>query len=407
MARMPQPRTILILFIGAHVINDFYVTVLPAFLPSIADEFTLDYTELGILSFAFTVLSGVLQPVLGNRADRLGRHRATVVFGFAAGAAGFVAMAGAPTFWFIVVVSLFCGLGASTYHPQATTFVVHAYPVRRGRMLGIHGWGGSVGHFLAPVVVVLAVSAFDWRLTMAGIAVPLVITAVVLRSTLDETPPSPTATLRGAISPQLLLVAVTFGLLSTIGRSYLTFFVKMLVDEGWSDTSAGLVVTIVLLVGAVAQPLGGWLFDRNGARAVFVGGSTAMAASVALFGVSGGALSLVAFAGVAFFMFLLFPVSLASASEMVSPGQVAAATGVVFGVSGLMTAAAQPVTGAVGELTGDIRTALAWQLPVAIGAALLATRMAPPAVGPSGDDGTAPVDLVGDPEANQPPAPLD
>ena len=33
-----SPRTILGTFVAAHVINDFYATVLPAFLPALAAE---------------------------------------------------------------------------------------------------------------------------------------------------------------------------------------------------------------------------------------------------------------------------------------------------------------------------------------------------------------------------------
>lgn len=375
MTKLPSARTVLFAFVGAHVVNDFYATILPAFLPALAEDFDLDYAELGVLSFAFTLLTGVLQPVLGNFADRAGRRRAIVVFGFLAAACGFVAMAAAPTFWFIVAVSMLCGLGASTYHPQATSFIVHAYPEDRGRMLGIHGWGGSIGHFLAPAVVVLAVSVLDWRWSMIGIAVPLVITAFVLRTTLDEATPNPGATLRGALSGQLFLVAATFGLISMVGRSFLTFVVKMLVDEGWAQTSAGIVLTVMLLVGAVAQPVAGRVFDRVGGRTVFLGAASGTALFVALFAITSGALSLVAVAGVAFFVFALFPVSLALASRLGGEGQTGAATGVVFGVSGLMTASAQPIVGAIAKGAGDLRVALGWMLPVALIGVLLASRI--------------------------------
>ena len=76
---------ILTVFISAHVVNDFYVTVLPAFLPALSDEFNLDYGELGILSLTFTLLSGVLQPILGHRADRYGQRRLIVSVGFFGG----------------------------------------------------------------------------------------------------------------------------------------------------------------------------------------------------------------------------------------------------------------------------------------------------------------------------------
>lgn len=52
------------------------------FLPALSDEFNLDYGELGILSLTFTLLSGVLQPILGHRADRYGQRRLIVSVGF-------------------------------------------------------------------------------------------------------------------------------------------------------------------------------------------------------------------------------------------------------------------------------------------------------------------------------------
>ena len=119
---------ILTVFVSAHIVNDFYVTVLPAFLPALSDEFNLDYGELGILSLTFTLLSGVLQPIFGHRADRYGQRRLIVSVGFLAGAVGFVAMAAAPSFWFLIAVSLLCGLGGASYHPQATAFIVSRYP---------------------------------------------------------------------------------------------------------------------------------------------------------------------------------------------------------------------------------------------------------------------------------------
>jgi len=70
----------------------------------------------------------------------------------------------------------------------------------------------------------LVISALGWRLAMAMIAIPVLMTAVLVRVSLDETTATPSATLRGALSRQLLLVAVTLGIVSTVGRSFLTLF---------------------------------------------------------------------------------------------------------------------------------------------------------------------------------------
>lgn len=361
-----QPKTILYALVGAHLVNDFSSTVLPAFLPAVADEFDLDYTELGILAFAFTLLTGVLQPLLGNYADRNGKRRWMLIFGFVVGAVGFIAMAAAPSFWFIVLVSTLVGLGGATYHPQATAFIITAFPKRRGRMLGIHGWGGSAGHFLAPAVVVLVVAALNWRIAMTLIALPMAIAAVVVRLNLPETEPSRSATMRGVLTRPLVLVAITFAVVGMVGRSFLNFFVKMLVDEGWAETDAGILLTVILMGGAISQPLGGLAYDRFGGRAVVTVAASSTAALIAVFAVTDGAISLVAIAGIAFFQFSLFPVGMAQASELAAPSQTGAATGVLFGTSGLLIAAAQPVVGAVAESADDIRVALAWLLPLAV-----------------------------------------
>jgi MFS family permease len=363
---MSGAKSVLVTFVGAHVVNDFYATVMPAFLPALADEFGLDYTELGILSLTATLLSGVLQPSMGHYADRHGKRRFVVSMGFALAGIGFLAMALAPTFYIIVTVSLLVGLGAGTYHPQATAFLVQAYPSARGRTLGIHGWGGSIGHFAAPAAVTLAVAWIDWRSAMVVIAIPLLVTAVMLRSQLEETEPNPEARLRGALSRQLILVAIVFGLLGMVLRSFLTFTVKMLVDEGWADTGAGTALTIVLLVGAIAQPIGGRVFDRVGARNVLIGACIGSSLSIAMFSQTSGSLSLVAVGFISLFGFSLFPVGLAVASQLADDGQTGAAVGIIFGVSGLMSAAAQPVVGALGEGLGDIRLALSWTIVVTI-----------------------------------------
>ncbi|WP_420622515.1 MFS transporter [Candidatus Poriferisodalis sp.] len=374
-----RPRTVLMVLVGVHAINDFYVTVLPAFLPALADEFGLSYTDLGVLSFAFTLLTGVLSPVLGGEADRRGRRRWILVFGFVIGAVGFLGMAASPSFWLIVMLSLFCGLGGAAYHPQATAFIVSAYPDKRGRMLGIHGWGGSFGHFAAPAAVVLAVSVLNWRLTMVALAIPMVIAAATLQWRLREIPAAPAVRLRGAFNKPLLMLAMSFGAVAMVGMSFINFSVKMLVDKVWDTSDAGVILTVILLVGVVAQPLGGLAFDRAGGRTVLVIAAMGTTLFVGLFALTGGALSLVALGGISFCTFSLFPVSMAMASRLAPPTQTGAGIGVIFGVSGLMTAVAKPAVGILGDITGDIRVALAWLLPLALVAVVLASRLSPDA----------------------------
>lgn len=367
-----QRPKILVAFIGAHVVNDFTATSLPAFLPAIEDDFGLSYFQLGFLSFTFSILSGLVQPFIGNFADREGKRRAALVFGFLSTAAGFVAIGASPIFPLIIVSSLLCGLGGSTYHPQATAFLVRSYPAERGRTLGFHGWGGSIGHFLAPVVVAVGVTAIGWRWTIVLLAIPSLITAAGLGRTLEETPKNPGVTLRGAASRDLLVMAFTFALLGMVLRGFLAFLPTYLVDLDWSLTGAGVVTTLILVVGMFAQPIGGSVFDRIGGRRVFVAAAIGSTASVALFAVAadwGRWVELLAVTGMAFFVFALFPVSLAMASEIAGTERTGAAAGIVFGISGLSTAAVPAVVGRIADAS-DLRAALS-TLVVASGLAIV------------------------------------
>ena len=372
---LTTPRAILGTFVAVHVINDFYATVLPAFLPALAREWDLDYTELGLLSFAFTLFTGVLQPLIGHVADKQGKRKLILSLGFFIGGSGFLLMAVAPSFWFITVVSLLCGLGAAAYHPQATAFVVSAYPNDRGRMLGIHGWGGSVGHFLAPAIATVAIAALDWRWAMVIVAVPIIGAGTGLWAYLPESSPNPEAALKGALGRPIVVAALAFGLLNTVLYSFVTFVVKMLVDEGWAEVTAGATLTTMLFIGVVAQPIGGRIYDRFGGRNLFVCSNLGTILSVLLFSQTSGIVSLVAVGAIATFGFGLFPVSLAIASKIGGDSRTGFTVGVVFGVSGLLGAAARPAVGALAEAVGDIRLALGWTVVFAIAALPFAMQL--------------------------------
>ena len=372
---LTTPRAILGTFVAVHVINDFYATVLPAFLPALAREWDLDYTELGLLSFAFTLFTGVLQPLIGHVADKQGKRKLILSFGFFIGGSGFLLMAVAPSFWFITVVSLLCGLGAAAYHPQATAFVVSAYPNDRGRMVGIHGWGGSVGHFLAPAIATVAIAALDWRWAMVIVAVPIIGAGTGLWAYLPESSPNPEAALKGALGRPIVVAALAFGLLNTVLYSFVTFVVKMLVDEGWAEVTAGATLTTMLFIGVVAQPVGGRIYDRFGGRNLFVCSNLGTILSVLLFSQTSGIVSLVAVGAIATFGFGLFPVSLAIASKIGGDSRTGFTVGIVFGVSGLLGAAARPAVGALAEAVGDIRLALGWTVVFAIAALPFAMQL--------------------------------
>jgi FSR family fosmidomycin resistance protein-like MFS transporter len=279
-----------------------------------------------------------------------------------------------PTYVVLVLASLLCGLGASTYHPQATALLVARFPSDRGRTMGIHGWGGSVGAFIAPLGVAVLVTALGWRSALFLLTIPCAAVALSMQATVTESVPNPAARLRGGIAPEVWVLAVAFGLLSMVVRGFLTFLPTLLVEQGSSLSRAGLLTTFVLVVGLIAQPLGGVLYDRLGGRTVFVGASLATTAGLGLFMISSGWMLLVAVAIVAFFVFSMFPVSLAMGSELSGVERTGIGVGLVFGISGLAGAAVQPLVGGIADAT-NLHGGLSVLVVFSVAAGMLGTRL--------------------------------
>jgi MFS family permease len=149
----------------------------------------------------------------------------------------------------------------------------------------------------------------------------------------------------------------------------------MLVDEGWAEPTAGVTLTAMLLIGAVAQPVGGRIYDRFGGRRLFVGANLGIITAVLVFSQTSGAISLIAVGTVAMFGFGLFPVSMAIASKIGGEKRTGFSVGVLFGVTGLLGAAARPAVGALAEALGDIRLALSCTVVSAIAALPFAMQL--------------------------------
>jgi fucose permease len=83
---------------------------------------------------------------------------------------------------------------------------------------------------------------------------------------------------------------------------------------------------------------------------------------------------LVAVAAVAFFVFSMFPVSLAMGSDLAGVERTGIGVGIIFGVSGLSGAAVQPIVGGIADRTG-LQVALSLLIVVAVMSAVVALTL--------------------------------
>jgi len=264
------------LFVLAHTSHHIVSALLTPLLPFIRDEFTLDYTQVGVLTSAYNLAYGVSQLPAGWLADRIGARMVLTI-----GVAG-VALAGlltglSPSYVLLAVFLLLMGIAGGGYHPAASPLVSAAVEPRyRGRALGIHQIGGSVSFFAAPLIAAGLAAALGWRGSFLAISIPTIIfgvifyvllgrlgyakkTTVKASETHIESPPQPGQLCR-------LVAVVILGISGMVLLySAMSFIPLYIVDHfGISEEAAAAMLALCVSGGLWAGPLGGFLSDRIG-----------------------------------------------------------------------------------------------------------------------------------------------
>ncbi|MEO8585343.1 MAG: MFS transporter [Acidobacteriota bacterium] len=278
MASPTADRRALSWLAAGHVVNDMNQGAVPALLPFLIAERGLTYAAAGGIVLAATLLSSLIQPVLGHLSDRRPLPFLIPLGVLAAG--GGIALAGAVTsYWATIAAVLLSGAGVAAFHPESARYANYASGERRATGMSVFSVGGNLGIALGPVAIAAlagtgGVARVTWMILPAGL-----MAAFLVRELPRLRPLRPTAahalSQAGADRPRwgafsrlsgviVIRSLFAFGLVSFIPLYLVTV-------RGVPKERAALAVTAMLLAGALATLAGGRLADRFGRRAVLVG----------------------------------------------------------------------------------------------------------------------------------------
>jgi FSR family fosmidomycin resistance protein-like MFS transporter len=258
--------------------------LLIALLPFIRQDMALNYFQAGLLVSAYSVTSGFSQIFGGWVADRLKRRWITIMMGLlGVGVSGFAAGL-MPSYYTLLTAMVFMGIFAGFYHPSAVPALSSLFEDRRGKAIGLHMIGGSLGFGIGPFIGTAIAATLNWHMAFTILCLPALIAGLWVALWLRKIEPAPPAGARGmpstgggqsvtlpgvptlgqvlkSVAPVVVLVIiVTF----TSG-SLLPFLPLYLVDHhGLTATMASVWTSIVRSAGIVGSLLGGWLSDRWG-----------------------------------------------------------------------------------------------------------------------------------------------
>ena len=85
----------------AHLLNDMMQSLLPAIYPVLKESFSLDFTQIGIITLAFNITASLLQPAVGLYTDRHPKPFSLTI-GMGLTLCGLLALASAPTYPLLV-----------------------------------------------------------------------------------------------------------------------------------------------------------------------------------------------------------------------------------------------------------------------------------------------------------------
>lgn len=280
----PQPRAgrgyILSLFSYAHFAEHLSSALLVPLLPFIRDQFGLTYFQAGLLVSGFSISAGLANLPMGWLGDRLGIRR-VFAMGIGGVVLGGVAIGLSTGFYQILVFAVLAGLFSGAYHPLSAAFLGSFYGIqRRGRVLGVHMVGGSVGVMAAPVLGGLLAEHLSWRyafILMTLPALPLVFLFLRLHRSPEteeatrpkvavEAAPAPDPTLSQMIRPIALIISLSLAV-QMIAMALTSMLPVYLVDRrGVSAGAAAMLLGLLRGGGIVGAPLGGFICDRIGRK---------------------------------------------------------------------------------------------------------------------------------------------
>jgi len=167
----------------AHGTSHFFHLMLPPLFPWLMKDFSLSYTDVGLLTTTFFVISGIGQALAGFVVDRVGGWL-VLCFGVGMLSLSGVVLGFATSYPWLMLSATCAGLGNSIFHPSDFTLLnQRVSQPRLGHAFSIHGVAGNIGWAVAPLFMAGLASMFGWHIAGFGAAAigAAVFTALCLR----------------------------------------------------------------------------------------------------------------------------------------------------------------------------------------------------------------------------------
>jgi FSR family fosmidomycin resistance protein-like MFS transporter len=323
----------------AHFINDAYSSFISPLLPRLMDHLEMSIAVAATLAMTWSLAASLIQPAAGYLADRYGRKLFVIGGPLISGV--FLSLIGlAPSVEVLALILIAGGIGSAAFHPPGAAMSGGAAGGKgSGLRMSIFAFAGLLGFAVGPLMVVGLVAVVGLS-GMWVAMIPAIAVCGLLLKILPADRPHPGAapppvmellrTLRGPLGVIFVISALSGGL----QRLFLTLSPIISFQDGVSEATGALVLSVYLAGQAIGTLLGGVLTDRMD-RVYLLAGLTALALPAHLFAfwLPAGSLLMLLSAAVAGFLNLaLMPPVIVIAQEIL-PDSKGVGSGIVMGLA--------------------------------------------------------------------------
>ncbi|HEU5046680.1 MAG TPA: MFS transporter [Rickettsiales bacterium] len=135
----------------SHFLNDMIQSLLPSIYPILKNSFSLNFTQIGLITLTYQLTASLLQPMIGLYTDKRPKPY-SLPFGMGLTLSGLLTLSMAGHFYTILLGAALVGSGSSVFHPESSRMARAASGGRHGFAQSFFQVGGNAGTAFGPLI---------------------------------------------------------------------------------------------------------------------------------------------------------------------------------------------------------------------------------------------------------------
>ncbi|MGM5631047.1 MFS transporter [Apibacter raozihei] len=141
------------------MLNDMMQSLIVAIYPILQSDFSLNFTQIGLITFTYQCTASFLQPIIGIYTDKYPKPYSLPI-GMAFTFVGLILLAFSSNFLTVVLAASLVGIGSAVFHPESSRVARMASGGSYGFAQSFFQVGGNFGSSLGPLLAALLITPY-------------------------------------------------------------------------------------------------------------------------------------------------------------------------------------------------------------------------------------------------------